>query len=67
MTSDRAGKMAGIKEQIERGQYRIDPGRVAEAIIRRLGPRLDGSDAYNRCSYPDSSASKSPNRTPPVP
>jgi hypothetical protein len=59
MTPDRAGKMAGIKEQIERGQYRVDPGLIADAILRRLAqgrPLLDESGAYEKCSYPDSSA-----------
>ena len=70
MTTDRAGKMAGIKEQIERGQYQVDPGAVADAILRRLGqgwPLLDGPSAYNKCSYPEKSAPERPNRTPPSP
>jgi hypothetical protein len=67
MTPDRAGKMAGIKEQIERGQYRVDPNAVADAILRRLGqgwPLLDTPSAYNKCSYPDSSDPGRPNRSP---
>ena len=67
MTPDRAGKMAGIKEQLERGQYQVDPGAVADAILRRLGqgwPLLDAPAAYNKCSYPDSSAPEGPNRSP---
>jgi Anti-sigma-28 factor, FlgM len=70
MTPDRAGKMAGIKEQIERGQYRVDPGAVADAILRRLGqgwPLLDGPNAYTKCSYPESSGPEGPNRNPLAP
>jgi Anti-sigma-28 factor, FlgM len=65
--TDQVGKMAAIKDQIERGQYRVDPGAVADAILRRLGhgrPLLDVPGAYNVCSYPDSSVSESPKRTP---
>jgi hypothetical protein len=67
MTTDRAGKMAGIKEQIERGQYQVDSGAVADAILRRLArgrPLLDGPSAYNKCSYPDNSAPDGANRSP---
>jgi hypothetical protein len=67
MKPDRAGKMAGIKEQIEHGQYQVDPGAVADAILRRLGqsrPLLGGPSAYNKCSYPDSSDPEGPNRSP---
>ncbi len=68
MTPDRAGKMAGIKEQIERGQYQVDPGAVADAILRRLGqgwPLLDArraptTSARIRTARPPDS----PNRTP---
>jgi hypothetical protein len=67
MTPDRAGKMAGIREQIERGQYQVDPNAVADAILRRLGhgwPLLDMPSAYNKCSYPESSDPDGPNRSP---
>ena len=67
MTPDRAGKMAGIKEQIEQGRYQIDPRAVADAMIRRGWPLLELRPRYSECSYPDSSMPESPNRTPPVP
>lgn len=65
--TEQAGKMAAIKDQIERGQYRVDSGAVADAILRRLGHGRalpDGPRAYNVCSYPDNSVSESPKRTP---
>jgi hypothetical protein len=67
MSADREGKMAGIRQQIERGTYEVDPGAVADAILRRLSLRcalLDADEAYNKCSYPDSSTAPSPNPTP---
>jgi hypothetical protein len=44
-----------LKEQIENGEYRVDPGAVAEAILRR---------AQNVCSYPASGPWASRNTTP---
>jgi hypothetical protein len=67
MSADREGKVASIKQQIERGTYEVDPGAVADAILRHFGHRwglLDSGEAYNKCSYPDSSAPPSPNQTP---
>lgn len=67
MSTDREGKMAGIKQQIDRGAYRIDPRAVAEAILRRLDTRwtaLDPAEAYDKCSYPDNSGPGSSNATP---
>jgi hypothetical protein len=67
MSADREGKVAEIKQQIEQGRYQVDPGAVADAILRRLSGRwalLEADEAYNKCSYPDSSAPPSPNRTP---
>ena len=64
MTPDRAGKMAGIKEQIEQGHYQVDPRAVADAMLRRGWPLLDLAAGYSECSYPDSSDPDSPNRTP---
>jgi hypothetical protein len=72
MDEDREEKMVGIKEQIERGNYRVDPAAVADAILRRMrglehpGGRPRG--AQNRCSYPDScSSSPSTKLTPRAP
>jgi hypothetical protein len=70
MTWDREGKMGGIKHQIERGDYRVDPRAVADAILRRLDAGLtllDGPAGYSECSYPDSSTSQPPKSTPPLP
>lgn len=37
MEEDRNSKMSAIKDQIERGEYHVDPALVADAILRRLG------------------------------
>jgi hypothetical protein len=66
MSEAREAKMAGIKQQIEQGHYQVDPGAVADAILRRLSDRwalLEADEAYNKCSYPDSSAPPSSNHT----
>jgi hypothetical protein len=67
MTWGHEGKMAGLKQQIKHGDYRVDPYAVADAMLRRLDAAstlLDGTNRYNECSYPDSSASQSRNSTP---
>lgn len=35
--------LRALKDQIERGQYRVDPPAVAEAILRRLRSIATGS------------------------
>ena len=50
---------AALKEQIERGEYNVDPKAVADAMLRRL--RLI---AQNECSYPANGSSASGNTTP---
>jgi len=44
-----------LKQQIERGEYRVDPSAVADALIRF---------AQSECSYPASGPSASVNTTP---
>jgi len=44
-----------LKDQIQRGEYRVDPTAVADALLRRL---------QNECSYPASGPSASVNTTP---
>ena len=46
---------AVLKEQIAKGEYRVDTTAVADALIRRL---------QNECSYPASGPSASMNTTP---
>ena len=36
MNKDREDKMGEIKQQIEAGEYLVDPTAVADAIVRRL-------------------------------
>jgi hypothetical protein len=72
MKADREGKVVGIKQQIERGDYRVDPRAVAEAILRRLDDTwqlspFDRAEAYNKCSYPECSGLDSPKVTPLAP
>jgi Anti-sigma-28 factor, FlgM len=37
MDVDREKRMIQITEQIRHGEYQVDPGAVADAIVRRLG------------------------------
>jgi hypothetical protein len=60
MEEDRDSKLSAIKDQIERGEYRVEPAVVADAILRRL--RIQKA-----CSYPASGPSASVNTTPPSP
>ena len=53
---------AQLKEQIERGEYQVDPVAVADAMLRRLRGLTQ-----NECSYPESSPSASTKATPGVP
>jgi hypothetical protein len=46
---------AVLKEQIEKGEYRVDTTAVADALLRRL---------QNACSYPASGPSASANTRP---
>src|SRR5437764_619934 len=62
MEEDHHHKMSAIKEQIQRGDYHVDPAIVAEAILRRIR-----GHGQNACSYPDSFVSESTNTTPASP
>lgn len=46
---------ATLKEQIAKGEYRVDPTAVADALLRRI---------QSECSYPASGPSASVNTTP---
>jgi hypothetical protein len=37
MNLDREQKVTDITREIRQGEYRVDPGLVADAIVRRLG------------------------------
>ncbi len=50
---------AVLKQQIERGEYRVDPKAVADAMLRRLW-----FFAQNECSYPANGSAASVNTTP---
>jgi hypothetical protein len=50
---------AGLKEQIEKGEYSVDPKAVADAMLRRLRQHVQ-----NECSYPTNGSSASENTTP---
>jgi hypothetical protein len=51
--------VAVLKEQIEKGEYHVDPKAVADAMLRRLR-----FFAQNECSYPANGPSASTNSTP---
>ena len=57
---------AQLKEQIEKGEYQVDPVAVADAMLRRLRG-LTEFRAQNECSKPDSSPSPSVNTAPGAP
>jgi Anti-sigma-28 factor, FlgM len=40
MDEDRELRLAQLAQQIRRGEYRVDPRAVADAIVRRLQERL---------------------------
>ena len=49
MNKDREDKMGELKQQIEAGEYRVDPTAVADAIVRRLRePATGHSPAVRR-------------------
>jgi hypothetical protein len=50
---------AVLKQQIEKGEYQVDPSAVADAMLRRLR-----AFAQSACSYPTSGSSASTNATP---
>ena len=54
---------AELKQQIENGEYQVDPVAVADAMLRRLRG-LPERNAQKECSNPDSSPSASVNTTP---
>ena len=69
-------KIAELKDQLERGDYTIDPGAVADAILRRLRDLVEfhverdsdvggagPSPLQSRCSYPASGALAPSKRT----
>jgi Arc/MetJ-type ribon-helix-helix transcriptional regulator len=68
MDDDREQKVAEIKQRVERGEYRVDPDVVADAILRRLrklaAERAERAEPQNECSYPDRSPSASVKLTP---
>lgn len=79
MYKDREDKMGELKQQIEAGEYRVDPAAVADAIVRRLRDSATGhagvrsrndrterrrDNGQNACSYPTSPPAPSVNTTP---
>jgi hypothetical protein len=60
-------RLAELKQQIERGEYEVDPQAVADAIVERLRGLAAASshpdEPQKECSYPDSSPSASVNTT----
>jgi anti-sigma28 factor (negative regulator of flagellin synthesis) len=54
MDEDRELRLAQLAQQIRRGEYRVDPRTVADAIVRRLQERLSAqpgrTSLQNECS-----------------
>lgn len=68
MDEDRKQRMAFLKEQIERGDYHVEPVAVARAFLRRIHElEPEPGTTQKECSYPDSSAPASANPTPGLP
>lgn len=68
MDDDREQRVADIKRRIEQGKYSVDPGAVADAILRRWRerPGPGAGRAQNECSNPDSAPGASVNVTAPA-
>lgn len=79
MSEDREDNVRDLRQQIEAGEYRVDPTAVADAIVRRLrdvaaardeiihqaeSTQRNGEQIQNECSYPESLPSPSVNTTP---
>jgi len=47
MDADREKQVAGIKQRVREGTYRVDPKLVAEAIIRHLREDPARASAHN--------------------
>jgi hypothetical protein len=63
-------KLLELKERIARGEYQIEPGAVADMIIRRLiglGSHAGERGRQTACSYPARSTPESVNTTPAAP
>lgn len=61
MHTEREARVMKLRAQIAKGDYRVDPHAVADAILRRV--RMLGADearsGQNECSYPTSPPSTS--------
>ena len=65
---DELDKVAQLKDKLNRGDYAVDPGKVADAILRRwrdiaairaefaIEKAPDGPESQSECSYPTSLA-----------
>ena len=66
MDEERAMRLVDLKQRIDTGEYRVEPGAVADAIIQRLRRRTaarSAKPAQSECSYPDTGAVASTNTT----
>jgi hypothetical protein len=54
-------KVTELKNRVARGEYVVDPVKVADAIVGRLHDR---AARQSTCSYPDSSPDPSTNTRP---
>ena len=61
-------RLTELRQSIARGDYRIDPGAIADAILHRLtdrdARRCWGLEPQTECSYPESGTSASVNASP---
>jgi hypothetical protein len=68
MDEETETRLSELKHRIARGDYRIEPGVIADAILRRLRERDAhwgwAAETQTECSYPDSGTSQSVKATP---
>ncbi len=53
-----------LKDRVNRGDYRVDPIKVAEAILQRVLRRAGAQSAQSECAYPASPGGPSANTSP---
>jgi predicted transcriptional regulator len=60
-------RLSQLQQRIDRGDYRIEPGAIADVILRRLRERAAKrawGEAQTECSYPARGRSESVKATP---
>lgn len=64
VNTEREARLSMLSAQIARGEYRVDPHAIADAILRRVFVAPEAQPGQSECSYPASSPSASTKTTP---